>query len=354
MRAPTSTSSLDWALYYAGLGYEIISVWPVLDDGTCSCGSRQAPCRMPGKHPASRWRLGDATERPTKAPALIREIFNPKRTRNGISRGNFGVGLVTGGGFSGIDCDNKPAQGKDGVAAFAELERLHGPVGPGPRQRTGSGGLHILVRTEPGQDLGLTVDRIAPGVDTRGNGGFIVVAPTRSKHLNRYEWLRELTPVDQLPACPSWVFDRVRPRTANGLVRAPQGHRARPQRSRAEALQTLLNQLDHPLLHWCRENPDNVSREVWRGIATNLVAAADGHPDVLDLAEDAFHEVSEPASCYRHSECSREFRHALDSVRTHGPMRFDRMVEFGAPEDLCTGGSALIAAATSLKRSASR
>jgi hypothetical protein len=134
----------------------------------------------------------------------------------------------------------------------------------------------------------------------------------------------------------------------NPSPRHKQGtHRA--SRSLEECKSLMWRMLKHPLIVWMCEDPDAVPREVWRGVAINFCCAAEGHPELLESARKAFHVVSEEYSRYSVRECDRVFSDALNSSRTHGPMRFTTMVAAGAPEAVCSGGSALIDAAWKMK-----
>ncbi|HUM37777.1 MAG TPA: bifunctional DNA primase/polymerase, partial [Anaerolineae bacterium] len=105
-----------------------------------------------------------------------------------------------------VDCDVK--HGVDGIAAFEALGIAHGEA---LHSRTPSGGLHILF-SQNGTLLGSTAGRLAPGVDTRGAGGYIV-APPSHVDAGDYEplddWSREPAKVpaalSQLlaPPCPA-------------------------------------------------------------------------------------------------------------------------------------------------------
>lgn len=68
--------------------------------------------------------------------------------------------------------------GEYGVNAFATQ-----------RSRTGSGGLHLLYRAPAGLTLRNSADKLGPGVDVRGKGGYIVLPPSVHPNGNTYSWI---------------------------------------------------------------------------------------------------------------------------------------------------------------------
>jgi hypothetical protein len=143
---PVQISLADAALYYAGMG------WPVL------------PLTPGGKQPLAALApngLDDATTDPTTVAAWWQQA----PTAN--------IGLRTGIAFDAIDLD--VAKGADGIASFWQLvtetgqrpELLGAAVTP-------TGGRHLLIApTGRGNAVG-----IRPGVDMRGDRGYIVAAPS--------------------------------------------------------------------------------------------------------------------------------------------------------------------------------
>jgi len=82
------------------------------------------------------------------------------------------------------------------------LDLARGPVSLTPR-----GGRHYIFRQPAGQVWGNTTGRIAPKVDTRGNGGYIVLPPSVVDG-KPYRWAEtyELDGgSDQIPEPPTWV-----------------------------------------------------------------------------------------------------------------------------------------------------
>lgn len=105
-----------------------------------------------------------------------------------------------------------------------------------------------------------------------------------------------------------------------------------------QARRMLLALCKSDLYLWAFENPDDVSREVWRGLATNLAAAAGGNEEALGIAEELFLRLSKPYFGFRESETRATFRGAVRSVESHGPMTYATLADAGAPEDTMRKG----------------
>jgi len=82
-------------------------------------------------------------------------------------------------------------------------------------QLTGGGGRHILFKHREG-----TRNKAAlrPGLDVRGEGGYIVVAPSLHESGNIYQWEASSRPGEvALAEAPDWLLELVRP--TNGQVK---------------------------------------------------------------------------------------------------------------------------------------
>lgn len=79
----------------------------------------------------------------------------------------------------------------------------------GPVSRTPRGGRHHLFRQPSGKAWRNTAGKIAPKVDTRADGGYIVVPPSAVDG-NAYHWLEGMelaVPPGQLPEPSGWLVD---------------------------------------------------------------------------------------------------------------------------------------------------
>ncbi len=114
-------------------------------------------------------------------------------------------------------------------AGFESLEALleaHGALPETPRQRTGSGGQHICFASDG--SIGNSAGKLAPGIDVRGTGGFIVLAPSEHpKTLEPYQWLTSLLEVELAPM-PAWLCDAIgesKRQSSQRTTHIPQGQR---------------------------------------------------------------------------------------------------------------------------------
>jgi hypothetical protein len=81
------------------------------------------------------------------------------------------------------------------------------PVGElvaAPMSRTPRGGAHYWFRQLSHLKLRNTAGLLAANVDTRANGGYVLVAPSRTQ-AGAYQWVRELTGPEAQPLVPDWL-----------------------------------------------------------------------------------------------------------------------------------------------------
>lgn len=114
------------------------------------------------------------------------------------------VGAPTGRGSGLLVLDVDPAAG--GLESLADLERSNEPLPKTTRARTGGGGTHAFFRYPADEEVRNSAGWLGPGLDVRGEGGYVVVPPSRTK--GTYEWL-EKAPLAEPPA---WLLARLRER----------------------------------------------------------------------------------------------------------------------------------------------
>lgn len=109
------------------------------------------------------------------------------------------IGVPTGqrGGFFTVDLDCKGgARGLEWLSANEHrLPRTR-------RHRTRSGGVHLLFAWPQGRTIRNSASRIAPGVDVRGAGGYIIAPPSPGYEVEDHSALAE---------APAWLLDLIDP-----------------------------------------------------------------------------------------------------------------------------------------------
>ena len=86
-----------------------------------------------------------------------------------------------------IDIDIKPEKGKHGDEELLKWQAKYGDFPETVKQRTGSGGQHQFFR-DPNIALYKNKVNAIPGIDVRGEGSYVVVAPSVYEDGRVYEW----------------------------------------------------------------------------------------------------------------------------------------------------------------------
>jgi bifunctional DNA primase/polymerase-like protein len=157
------------------------------------------------KRPLTEHGLKDATT----DPAIISKWWADQPEAN--------IGLAMGDGLFAVDID-----GEAGAASLASLEATHGRL-PGTVEAVTSNGRHLLFKLPSGVEIRNSASKIGEGIDVRGTGGYLVVAPSIHPSGARYQWKGGNRP-DQIDAAdaPAWLIELVRrrepaPVSATGL-----------------------------------------------------------------------------------------------------------------------------------------
>ena len=162
---------LESAMSYAERG---LCVFPCawIEDGACSC--RDPECESPGKHPLTPHGLLDATNDVDQ----VRDFWTK------FPKANVAIRTGAESNIAVIDVD-------DVDVAKPELDKLI----PGydfksvPSQKTGNGWHFVF--THPGVPV-KNGTKFLPGMDSRGDGGYIIAAPSTHISGKQYEWKKPL------------------------------------------------------------------------------------------------------------------------------------------------------------------
>lgn len=178
---------MEHAIKYAQAGLPVFPIWEPTAPGVCSC-SHGAADFLPngdrhskGKHPRTPNGLSDATTDLAK----IREWWTKWPNAN--------IGVRTGDGIGVVDLD-----GPVGIASGRQMGLLS-PI----KTITGNGEQLWYLVPEGKKLVTRQAKKLAPGVDTRGTGGYVLVPPSLHPNGKRYLWAGLPICKDLLPPLPT-------------------------------------------------------------------------------------------------------------------------------------------------------
>ncbi len=205
-------------LEVARLGVRELDMTELVDEavGYGARGWLVLPCKPGGKTPLTAHGLKDATS-------------DAEQIRQWWARwpdANIGIATGTGSGLVAVDVD-----GKDGEETLELVEGVHGELPETVKAITGGDGWHYLY-AHPGVEMRNTAGRLGTGIDTRGDGGYIIVPPSVHPSGRRYEWV---TGPDAVPLAtlPGWMVETLQaapgaPRERQTAPVSANGHRCPP------------------------------------------------------------------------------------------------------------------------------
>lgn len=194
-RLDKTPSTRKAAHFYAALGWAIFPVWP-MRGGECACGKPN--CGQPanektakGKHPITPQGFKNATT----DMRIIDAWWDKYPDAN--------IGMATGAASGVYVIDVDPDKGGD--VSWDMLTAENDPLPDTVESETGGGGNHIFFKHVAG--LGCTSGRLGRGIDTRGDGGYVILPPSNHRSGNRYEWELSSHPGHVEPAdMPDWLL----------------------------------------------------------------------------------------------------------------------------------------------------
>ena len=258
---------------------------PTLVDAAIAMGVPVFPCDDQ-KRPLTAHGFKDATANPDE----IRRLFaNPRAAMIGMPTGE-GTGIVV------IDVDVK-----DGRTGMEWLNNNSHRLPQTRTIRTGSGGLHIYLRW-PGQPIRNSAGKIAPGIDVRGDGGYVIVPPSPGYAMADESDMAEV---------PDWLMPILVPPAPPERPTAP-AHAAPPVRPHNPdggthyGVAALDSECDAIRRAWDGSKHHTLNKAAFS--IGGLVAAG-------ELQEGfAFTELSAALADIRHA--CKDFRHAQNTLRT--------------------------------------
>ncbi|WP_369719727.1 bifunctional DNA primase/polymerase [Bradyrhizobium sp. LLZ17] len=117
------------------------------------------------------------------------------------------IGLPTGpmNGLFVIDVDTPDGHDQEGRESLMKLEMRYGAL---PRTRMAespTGSKHYYFKQPPDVTIPCSVSKLGPGIDVRGNGGFVIAPPSVRPKRGEYKWINHALIAD----APKWLLDLV-------------------------------------------------------------------------------------------------------------------------------------------------
>ncbi len=159
---------LKAALYYARRGIPVF------------------PCQPGGKRPLTYNGFWEATT----------DVHRIKGWWGRWPQANVSVPTGERSGLLVLDVDQRSG----GLDSLAALVRKGGPLPKTARARTGGEGMHVFFKYPP-EEVRNSAGWLGPGLDIRGEGGYVVVPPSRTQRV--YEWIDRSPPAEAV-----WLLER--------------------------------------------------------------------------------------------------------------------------------------------------
>ncbi len=203
------------ALDYASIGWRVFPLHHPVQTG-CSCGK---DCSSPYKHPRTKHGLDDATT----DEGIIRAWWKRWPEAN--------IGIATGAASRLVVLD---VDGPEGLDSWDRLEERYGTTPASFLVTTPRGGIHLYLR-HPGRPVPNSAGTLAPAVDLRGDGGYVVGHPSNSSEGRGWRqwtgtgcegWLDGTAEVVPMPEWMSPVAKSTAPRPAPSCGSKPLGRYA--------------------------------------------------------------------------------------------------------------------------------
>lgn len=173
---------LAYALAYASMGWAVFPVHSITVEGRCTCSNRR--CEHVAKHPMTPKGFHDAT--------LDRESIEEWWKK--WPQANIGIATGAKSGIVVLDIDDD-----------SFLEEVPETV----ECFTGGGGRHLYFKC-PTWHVKNTAN-VLPGLDSRGDGGYVVAPPSLHESGKRYEWEVLHSPSQcELADMPIWWAERLK------------------------------------------------------------------------------------------------------------------------------------------------
>lgn len=159
---------------------------------------------------------GEIVDFPEKSPLTAHGLKDATTSRRiidiwfGERHPTAAIGVPTGEKLGGWVLDIDRHGDRDGHAWLAEMETRHGRLPATARATTANGGTHIFFAHHPGVRNRAA---LAPGVDTRGDGGYVLAPGSVMADGRRYAWIdHDGSDMPAFEPAPEWLLELVLPK----------------------------------------------------------------------------------------------------------------------------------------------
>ena len=172
------------------------------------CGIPVFPCNPIDKKPLTANGFKDATKDETQVLAWWQQYPNAM----------IGVPMGPASGMWATDLDIDPAKKIDGKATLDQLIAQRGALPPTWTTITPRGGRHLIWIWDPNVEIRNSAGKIGPGIDVRGNGGYVIWPPSRNATGGTYQW--EPGGPQTAALAPPWLTVLARARKVSAYANA--------------------------------------------------------------------------------------------------------------------------------------
>lgn len=305
---------VDHALYYASLGWHVMPLHTLTKKTiiqgaqtlhnnalfcTCPAGQRLEVCPNGGKHPWSDKELGftRGLKQATSDADTLRKWWKTLQLAN--------IGIVTGLPSNLIVVDIDPKNGGD--TAWFDLCAAHSDPDT-LKIRTGSGGYHYYFLHPGDGEYKSKAHGIAPGVDCKADGGYVVAPPSLHASGNFYT---VLNPGATIAPMPSWLLDKlerrdIAPDGADATRTSPSSATPNTSRTRSysQADAAKVENACAWLAH-CHADAAHLGENEWYWMLS-ILARCDGGTQLA-------HQWSAPYPAYNTLRTDEKLAHALEA-----------------------------------------
>lgn len=206
-----NTEKLKWYVEeYVGLGLKVLPVWGIKSQNGkyfCACPKGEHCDQQPGKHPLS---VGKFISGVHTASDDIEALHAAIDLHPGMN-----LAIAVPDGMFVVDVD--PRNGGD--YQLQDIEAKHGKFPDTWDQLTGGGGRHLCYQVPQGLKF---AGKLAPGIDIKQAGGYIMVEPSLHESGRTYDWEASSSPLDgiSIETAPDWLLAMANRPTITSVSRA--------------------------------------------------------------------------------------------------------------------------------------